>query len=73
MHRILATVIAAWACQGCFVFDEIDQGMEIMEQHSPKRGKASAPAQSAPGSRAAKGKEEPGLFARLEKWWEEWN
>ena len=72
MHRILAVMVAAWACQGCFVFDEIDKGIELIEQHSPKpRSAASAPTGSEQASRAAKGKEEPGLFARLEKWWEE--
>ena len=72
MQRILAVIVAAWACQGCFVFDEIDKGMEMMEKHSPKeRDAASAPTESAQASRAARGKEEPGLFARLEKWWEE--
>ena len=72
MHRILAVIVAAWACQGCFVFDEIDAGMEIMEQHSPKRGKVSTPTESKQGSRASKQKEEPGLVARLQKSWEDW-
>ena len=72
MHRILAVIVAAWACQGCFVFDEIDKGMEMMDKHSPKeRDAAPEPIGSAHASRAATGKEEPGLFARLEKWWEE--
>ncbi len=72
MQRILAVIVAAWACQGCFVFDELDTGMEIMDQHSPKRrDTAPAPTGSAQTSRAARGKEEPGLLTRLEKWWEE--
>lgn len=72
MHRILAVIIAAWACQGCFVFDEIDKGMEIMEQHSPKRGKVSPPTGSKQGSRASKEKEELGLVARVQKAWKDW-
>ena len=73
MRRILAVIVVAWACQGCFVFDEIDKGMEIMEQHSPKRGAASTPSEPKPGSRASKEKQDLGLLARLQKGWEDWN
>ena len=74
MHRILAVIIAAWACQGCFVFDEINQGMEIMDEHAPKQqGAPATPSQSVRRSRAGNDKEEPGLVARLQKWWEDWN
>ena len=74
MHRILAVIVAAWACQGCFVLDEIDQGMEIMDEHAPKEEGASAtPARPVRGRPAAKEQEDLGLLARLQKWWEERN
>ena len=33
--RVLLACLAAFALSGCFAFDEIDAGMEIMEAHTP--------------------------------------
>ena len=35
--RLLVPILAALLCSGCFVFEEIQAGREIMEAHSPDR------------------------------------
>jgi len=40
MKAFLALVLASALCSGCFVFDEIEQGQEIMAAHSPNSGAA---------------------------------
>ena len=55
---------------GCFVFDEIDKGQKIMEQHSG-RG-AHPPADAEPAVDEGSGEDEgQGLLARLQAFWEE--
>lgn len=60
--RLWVLLLAAILCSGCFVFDEIDAGMELMEKHSPKASK-SKQAQKAPEPASQK----KGLRA----WWDE--
>ena len=48
--RLVAVILASLLFLGCFVFDEIDKGMDLLEQHSPKREKEEAPARSWQGS-----------------------
>jgi hypothetical protein len=38
--RILMVTIAGLLCGGCFVYDEIEKGREIMEAHTPDSVKA---------------------------------
>ena len=72
MLRCLPVLLIALACQGCFVFDELDKGQQIMEQHSPKEIDEEEAAPAARPQRAAR--PEPGVFAgMLEKaqgWWQ---
>ena len=49
MRRVALSLASLWLC-GCFVLDEIDSGMKLMEQHSPKETKEEAPERSWGGS-----------------------
>jgi hypothetical protein len=70
--------LAFGLCTGCFVFDEIDQGREVMKKHSgASRRPAAAAAPSPPAPAAAphateapeeEQEEGPGLFARLQQY-----
>jgi len=65
----VSLVLAALALggAGCFAFEEIDQGQEIMDRHFAKERKAEEEAQ---GDETAGTPEEPaGLVARLQSWW----
>jgi len=55
MRAFLALILVAALCSGCFVFDEIEQGQEIMAAHSPN---------SAPGKDASEGSSESPKTAR---------
>jgi hypothetical protein len=48
--RLVLVLLLSALCSGCFVFDELDAGMEIMEAHTPTDKKKPAD--------AAKGEEE---------------
>ena len=45
MLRLLPLALLLCLCPGCFVFDELDKGMAIMEQHTP-RDQKKAPSES---------------------------
>src|SRR5262245_52607067 len=65
----LALVAALGLSTGCFVFDEIDKGQQIMKQHSGHRA-APAPAESAAADEGAEAADEgPGLLARIQAFW----
>jgi len=40
--KILLLMLVGLLCGGCFVFDEIDQGMAIMDSHTPDSQRAKA-------------------------------
>jgi hypothetical protein len=70
MRWILPIALAALLCQGCFVFDELDKGQAIMDQHSPTRSKGAR----AEAARKAEGspqrtEDEEGILERLQQWW----
>jgi len=70
MRRVLAIAAVAWACQGCFVFDEIDKGRELMEQHSPKKSSDESDAAGGTQTASAAGSgDEAGFVERLRGWW----
>jgi hypothetical protein len=73
MRRLLALALCAWLCQGCFVFDELDKGRDILDEHGGKPGAPKHEAHaSAPEPKPA---EEPGpleaLLARARAWWQD--
>jgi hypothetical protein len=54
---------------GCFVFEELDKGQAIMEQHSPKKkAEKEAPPPTLP---VRKKPEDEGLLASVQSWWKE--
>ena len=62
--RLLAVGLVSCLCFGCFVVEEIDQGMEIMEQHSAKTEKSEAEAHSDPSRSKSKSPRRDS-----ERWW----
>lgn len=53
---------------GCFVFEELEAGRKIMEQHSPKTA-AKKPEPAAPAASAPSGAgDDGGLLAQLQGW-----
>ena len=71
MVRLLLCLLIPLLCGGCFVFDEINKGQELMEQHSPKDIDEEPPPAAASSSRRPK--EEPNLLVGLldsaKAWW----
>jgi hypothetical protein len=68
MGRIAVALLAAVLASGCFAFEEIDSGQEIMDQHFSKgtRGKGAAGAPAAPEEKP----EDAGILARVRGWWD---
>ena len=64
-----------WLCQGCFVFDELDKGKALMEQHSPRASTDKAESGRTRAGRETEGEE--GFFVlvsgRARNWWAEFN
>jgi len=65
----IALVLASLALggAGCFAFEEIDQGQEIMDRHF--RGGEQADAQATEGEASEPDEAAPGLLARVQSWW----
>ena len=64
----LALLALLGLAPGCFVFDEIDKGQELMKQHRPP---AAEPASAEQTGAAQDEDEGPGLIARLRAFWDE--
>jgi hypothetical protein len=60
-------LVALLASTGCFVFDELDHGKEIMDSHSPKKN-AQAGSETAAAKPAA-ANQEGTPQEREKKWW----
>ncbi len=52
--RLPLLLLLATLCSGCFVFEELDAGMDIMEAHTPADKKKPAAAAAAAGEEAEK-------------------
>ena len=74
MRRLgpFALVAALGLSTGCFVFDEIDKGQQIMKQHSGHAAERKA-AESAEEAAPVEEDEGPGLLARIQAFWEQRN
>jgi hypothetical protein len=73
MARFAAAGLALllWLCTGCFVFDEIDQGRDLMKKHSGANPEAKrAPEPAAEAEEEADG-EGLGLLARVQRFVED--
>jgi hypothetical protein len=71
MARSPAVVLslALGLCTGCFVFDEIDQGREVMRKHS---GRGPRPAEAAePEAPEEEEEEGPGLLAQVKQYFQD--
>lgn len=74
MRHLLCIVLLGALCQGCFVFDELDKGEELMRKYSPKNAEAEAsepaPAPSSPAAEDAGAMALlTGLPGRVKGWW----
>jgi hypothetical protein len=67
MTRTLVAVAATALCSGCFVFEELDHGEEVMEQLGPGKRKEVADAEQPPATTS--GGSGPGMLERLKQWW----
>ncbi len=77
MVRLLCIALCACWVSGCFVAEELDSGMAIMEHHT-KREKGSDPASAAATTGARRAKSDPDLLTRLQAaggkvvdWWDD--
>jgi len=72
MRRValLGLVAALGLSTGCFVFDEIDKGQQIMKQHSGRHPEPEHAESDAAEAEAA-ADEGPGLLARIQAYWDE--
>jgi hypothetical protein len=64
--RLVLVLLLSALCAGCFVFDEIDAGMEIMEAHTPADKKKPAAAAKA----EADGEKPPTYNESVQGWFE---
>ncbi len=75
-RRVLLLMSCALLCSGCFVFDELDSGVEILDKNSPRGA-----AKPTPSSSAAKKKGDDSSFDlaeegsaaldAVEDWWDD--
>jgi hypothetical protein len=73
MRGLLTTILLGigFLASGCFVFDEIDSGMEIMEAHTPAANKAKA-AEEAKGTKGGKDGEAAPTYGQVtQEWWKD--
>jgi len=61
----LCLLAAACLASGCFVFDELDAGQKIMDQHRARKNKTE---QDTPQAKPSED-ESPGLVAKVKDWW----
>ena len=72
--RVLVFALSLLLCSGCFIADELDAGMKLIDQHADKsvraaRDKANAEAEAE--AQAAAKNEGPGLIDGVVSWAEE--
>lgn len=65
---LLLPLLAAIPLSGCFVLEEIDAGMEIMEAHTPTDRKKQKEQEQA---RASQGEKPPTYQEAVEGWWKD--
>jgi hypothetical protein len=69
MRVVFLCLLAAFWC-GCFVFEEIDAGMEMMDKHSPAAKKTPGGKDGAPAQPDKDG-EKPVTYAeKVGGWWQ---
>jgi hypothetical protein len=67
--RLLALLLVALMSSGCFALDELDKSNEILDSHSPTRGKNAKAAQAAGQAGAKPGDPAQDPKAREKAWW----
>lgn len=68
MRRAALIAALLLVAPGCFVFDELDAGREIMEKHSPKNKVEKKEEESPKAAASARGGDDEGLVAQLRGW-----
>lgn len=71
--RALVLALSVLLCSGCFVSDELDKAVALIDQHGNKgkHKKANAEAEAEAEELAAAQKEGPGFFDEIVSWAEE--
>jgi len=77
MRRILACLLVLWLGSGCFVFDELERGEEILDKHASRERREAEARKKQAAEAEAEGGSEPSLVAdlggRVRTWWDERN
>lgn len=68
MRRVGILIAVLLLAPGCFVFDELDKGQKLMEQHSPKTDAQRKAASQAAEAPAKPEKPQPGLLDQVRDW-----
>jgi hypothetical protein len=67
LQKLLLPLLASLALSGCFVFDEIQRGIDLMDEHSAASAKK--PKKPEPASAPASESSLPELKNQLAQWW----
>ena len=67
--RLLALALVALLGSGCFVFEELDHGNEIMDSHSAKRKNAAQASTEAAAAKPNAANQEGTPEEQQKKWW----
>jgi hypothetical protein len=65
MRWLPVLMLIPWLTSGCFVFEELDKGMEIMEAHTPKKQKEEEAA-----AKLAEGEKPPTYAQSVGNWFQ---
>ena len=68
LRKLLLPLLASLGLSGCFVFDEIQKGIDLIDQHSPAARKINAK-QAEPESVPESEPKLPELKAQVAQWW----
>ena len=69
LRRLLLPLLASLALSGCFVFEEIQNGIDLMEEHSPAANAKRAQEAEEAESPSVTESELPQMKEKLAKWW----
>ena len=66
MRRLVPLAALLLLAPGCFVFEELEAGQKLMEQHSPKKPEEKKPATP---TQTASADTQKGMLDELQGWW----
>jgi hypothetical protein len=69
MRALIAVLVASFLCSGCYVWDELGKGEEIMDQHFSNSGKNQHKTEAQQRAEQRKA-EVPTPREKMAEWWE---